>query len=78
MSKFILTRTNRGAPDPIGLHNIDGDQINPATEDTLELLTKDDTFIELTVEILRQLKIMNIHLSMITGQEIRDFEVEVI
>jgi len=36
MGKIIIAQSNRGAPDPIGLHNISGSQINPATEDTLQ------------------------------------------
>jgi len=36
VSEIIIAQSNRGAPDPIGLHNIEGSQINPATEDTLQ------------------------------------------
>lgn len=36
MSKLIVAKSNRGAPDPIGLHDAGGTIINPATNDKLE------------------------------------------
>ncbi len=36
MGKLIVAKSNRGAPDPIGLHDADGNKINPATVEKLE------------------------------------------
>ncbi len=38
MDKIILAKSNRGAPDPIGLHNAEGTLINPATVEKLQEL----------------------------------------
>jgi hypothetical protein len=38
MDNIILAKSNRGVPDPVGLHDSEGVLINPATEDTLLLL----------------------------------------
>lgn len=38
MSRLIVAKSNRGIPDPVGLDNIAGDQINPATVEKLDEL----------------------------------------
>jgi len=38
MSKLIIAKSNRGAPDPIGLHDTNGTPINPATNEKLDEL----------------------------------------